>query len=137
MGIEFTFTPERADIDFLTQKINDETPQFGSAYPFSFFLRDKHNHIVAGCNGSVVYGAIYTDQLWVDPRHRNGGLGRVLMERVHDYGREVGCTMATVVTMSFQGAQSFYEKLGYSIDFKREGYVNGSSLLCLKKVLST
>jgi GNAT superfamily N-acetyltransferase len=79
MGIEFTLTPDSADIDFLTQKINTETPKFGSAYPFAFFLRDKHNHIVAGCNGSVVFGAIYTDQLWVDPKHRNAGLGRVLM----------------------------------------------------------
>jgi hypothetical protein len=69
MKIEHISSPESADIDFLTQKINAETPKFGSAYPLAFFLRDKHNHIVAGCNGSIVYGAIYTDQLWVDPSH--------------------------------------------------------------------
>jgi hypothetical protein len=58
------------NIDFLTEKINEETLQFGSAYPFAFFIRDEKGKIIAGCNGSVVYGAIYTDQLWVAPNHR-------------------------------------------------------------------
>ena len=137
MSIEFTATPDSADINFLTQKIDAETPEFGPVYPFGFFLRDENNHIVAGCNGFVIYGAIYTDQLWVDHRYRNTGLGRVLMEQVHDYGREIGCTMATVATMSFQGAQEFYERLGYEVDFERKGYVNGSSCLFLKKELIT
>jgi len=59
----------------------------------------------------------------------------MLMERVHDYGREVGCTLATVATMSFQGVQSFYEKLGYEVDFERKGYANGSSCLFMKKLI--
>jgi GNAT superfamily N-acetyltransferase len=80
--------------------------------PFAFFIRDEKNQIIAGCNGSVIFGSIYTDQLWVHPDHRKNGLGHQLMEAVHDYGRRSGCSMATVATMSFQGAKSFYEKLG-------------------------
>lgn len=34
MNIEHACTPAAADIDFLTQKINQETPDFGSAHPF-------------------------------------------------------------------------------------------------------
>ena len=59
MNIEYTSTPASADIDFLTQKINQETPEFGEAHPFAFFIRDEKNQIIAGCNGSVIFVSIY------------------------------------------------------------------------------
>ena len=135
MNIEFTAIPASADIDFLTQQINLETPEFGEAHPFAFFLRDEKNSIIAGCNGSVIFGSIYTDQLWVHPAHRKNGLGHKLMEAVHDYGRKLGCSMATVATMSFQGARAFYEKLGYASDFARPGYARGSSCIFMRQEL--
>jgi GNAT superfamily N-acetyltransferase len=135
MKIEYTSTPASVDIDFLTQKINQETPEFGEAYLFSFFVRDENNQIIAGCNGSVIFGSIYTDQLWVHPGSRKNGLGHQLMEAVHDYGRKSGCSMATVATMSFQGAKAFYKKLGYLVDFERAGYTQGSSCIFMKKEL--
>ncbi len=133
--IEFTKSPIATDIDFLTQKINQETPEFGEAHPFAFFLRDEHNQIIAGCNGSVIFGSIYTDQLWVHPDHRKSGLGHKLMMQVHDYGRKSECSVATVATMSFQGAKLFYEKLGYVVDFERLGYTRNSSCSFLKRSL--
>ncbi len=135
MNIEFRSTPASADIDFLTQKINQETAAFGEAHPFAFFIRDEQNQIVAGCNGSLIFGTIYTDQLWVEPAHRKNGLGNQLMEAVHDYGRRSGCSMATVATMSFQGALGFYEKLGYVSDFARLGYRQNSSCHFMGKEL--
>lgn len=135
MNLEHTSTPASADIDFLTQKINQETPEFGEAHPFAFFIRDEKNHIIAGCNGSVIFGNIYTDQLWVHPAHRKNGLGHKLMEAVHDYGLRSGCRIATVATMSFQGAKAFYEKLGYVTDFERQGYTQNSSCIFLKRSL--
>ena len=135
VNIQHTSTPASEDIDFLTQKINQETPDFGSAHPFAFFVRDEHNQIIAGCNGSVIFGSMYTDQLWVHPDHRKKGLGHKLMEAVHDYGRKSGCAMATVATMSFQGAKAFYEKLGYVSDFERQGYTQNSSCIFLKRSL--
>ncbi len=135
VNIQYTSTPASADIDFLNQKINQETPEFGKAHHFAFFIRDEKNQIIAGCNGSVSFGSIYTDQLWVHPAHRKKGLGHQLMEAVHDYGRKSGCTMATVATMSFQGAQSFYEKLGYVVDFERQGCTQNSSCIMLKRSL--
>jgi hypothetical protein len=38
MNIEHTTSPSSTDIDFLTQKINEETPDFGAAHPFAFFI---------------------------------------------------------------------------------------------------
>ena len=43
MKIEYTSTPESTETNFLTQKINKEAPEFGVAYPFAFFIRDKNN----------------------------------------------------------------------------------------------
>jgi GNAT superfamily N-acetyltransferase len=131
--VEFHAEPSSNDIDFLTQRINVEKKEFGAAYPFAFLMRNEQGVIVAGCNGSVIFGVIYTDQLWVHPDYRKTGLGSKLMGQVHEYALKKGCTMATVATMSFQGAQKFYEKLGYIVDFTREGYAYGSSILYMKK----
>lgn len=135
MKIEQTNTPQSDDIDFLTQKINAETPQFGQASPFAFFIRDDHESIIAGCNGSIIFGVIYTDQLWVAEDYRGQGLGRKLMNKVNHYARELNCTMATVNTMDFQNARAFYEGLGYECDFARSGYAADSSMIFLKRSL--
>ena len=100
---------------------------------FSFFTRDDDNHIIAGANGYVIYGVIYTDQLWVDRAYRNQGLARVLMEKVHQFGLTEGCRKASVSTMSFQKARDFYEKLGYQVNFERTGHVNESSCYFMSK----
>jgi GNAT superfamily N-acetyltransferase len=135
MEIDFTRSPKASDVEFLTQKINAETPAYGAAYPFAFFIRDDENTIIAGANGFVIYGKIYSDQLWVDPAFRNQGLAGELMEKIHQFGRHEECTMASVSTMSFQKAKDFYEKLGYQIDFERHGHVNESSCFFMSKKL--
>ena len=135
MKIEFTTSPKLKDISCLTDGINNETPEYDFAKPFGFFVRDENGRIIAGANGVTVYGSIYTDQLWVDVDHRNQGLGRQLMEKVHELGRSSGCSLATLVTMDFQGAIHFYKKLGYIIDFERNGYVNNSKTIFMKKSL--
>lgn len=134
MKIEFTSSPDEEEINFLTQKINEETPDKKGASSYAFFIRNKER-IIAGCNGSLLYGALYIDQLWVDPDYRKQGLARDLIERAHQYGREMGCTFATLNTLSFQNARKFYEKLGYECDFERSGHVDGSKLFFLKKPL--
>lgn len=133
--IEYTKNPATSDIDFLTKQINQETSEYGEAYPFAFFIRDDTAEIIAGANGFVIYGAIYTDQLWVDKDYRGQGFAKKIMDKVHEFGKLEGCKIATVQTMSFQGAQSFYEKLGYVQDFKRTGYINGSNCIFMRKPL--
>ena len=122
MHVEFTTSPSSADIDFITQKINEEITDFGTATPFAFFIRNEDGGIIAGCNGSIIFGCIYTDQLWVDKNYRHKKIGKKLMEAVHDYGNNAECRIATVNTMNFQNAKEFYEKLGYVVDFERSGY---------------
>ena len=136
MNIELDYSPNAKDIEFLTTKINEETKEeYGSNFPFAFFIRNQDDQIIAGCNGYIIFGCIYTDQLWVDPDYRNQGLAKSLMEKVHEYGRKQGCNMATICTMSFQNAVNFYKKLEYKVDFERQGYVKDASCLFLRKDL--
>lgn len=135
MKIEFTSNPNSADINFLTKMIDNETPNLPKVSSLAFFIRDDSNNIIAGCNCFMIYGSIYTDQLWVHPEHRKLGLGKKLIESVHDYGKSNGCTTASLTTMSFQNAISFYQKLGYNIDFEMPGYADGALRLFLSKKL--
>ena len=116
MNIESTQNPRSKDIDFLTTKINEETQQFGEASPFGFFVKDDDENIIAGANGFILYGSVYTDQLWVSKEHREKGLAKQIMMNIHDLGRKHDCHIATIQTMEFQSAAEFYKKLGYIID---------------------
>lgn len=138
MDFKITTDLKSSDVDFLTRKINDEAKSQGiteEAYCFGIFIRDDQGEIIAGANGSVIYGAIYTDQLWVHPEHRGQGLGQRLMAEIHRYGQLQGCKMATVATMDFQNAQGFYERLGYVCDYERSGYFNNHTSMFLVKNL--
>ncbi len=135
MKIEHTLSPEIKDIEFLSQKINEESPNKRNSHSFAFFIRDNKGIIIAGCNGFAIFGCIYTDQLWVHSDHRKLGFGKKLLEEVEKYGKKIGCSMATVSTMSFQNALNFYKKLGYSPDFERSGYVDGATCIFLRKNL--
>ncbi|KTD19419.1 GNAT family N-acetyltransferase [Legionella israelensis] len=133
--IEFINQPAPSDVELLTKKINEETAEFGEAHPFAFLIRDNEKHIIAGANGFVIYGTVYTDQLWVDPKYRNQGLAKQIMDKVHEFGRLEGCKVATIQTMSFQNAVRFYKNLGYVPDFKRYGYVDNSYCIFMRKEL--
>lgn len=135
MNLEYTKNPATSDIDFLTKQINQENSKYGEAYPFAFFMRDDDSKIIAGANGFVLYGKIYTDQLWVDKQYRKQGIASKLMEKVHELVKEKNCTMARISTMSFQKAIKFYEKLGYEKDFERFGHIKSSSCIFMRKAL--
>ncbi|MCK4934450.1 MAG: GNAT family N-acetyltransferase [Simkaniaceae bacterium] len=135
-GIDFDLSenPSQNGVDFLTQKINESTVGYGKAYSFAIFARDRNGNLIGGLNGSVIYHMIYTDQLWVDMQYRKQGVGKQLMERVHSYGKGKKCSLAMVATMSFQ-APIFYQKIGYSVEFSKEGFGNAGTYLLLSKKL--
>lgn len=135
MKIEHTSSPNSEDIEFLAQKIDEETSNHEIATPFAFFIRDDSGLIIAGCSGETMFKVIHTNQLWVNPNYRKQGLGKKLMEHVHAHGLHMGCHMATVLTMSFQNARIFYENIGYKCDLERAGYDIKSSCFFLRRLL--
>jgi ribosomal protein S18 acetylase RimI-like enzyme len=62
------------------------------------------------------------------------GLARQLMEHALNFGKNRGCAFAFVETLSFQ-SPVFYQKLGFDIELKRDGYAGGASFYYLRKDL--
>lgn len=102
--------------------------------PFGFFLKDDSGQVVGGVMGARMFGSLHTDILWVDEKLRGQGWGTKLMAEAESLGRSSGCTFATVSTMDWE-ALSFYQRLGYTIEFTRSGYVHNSTMYLLRKSL--
>ncbi|MBX3719542.1 MAG: GNAT family N-acetyltransferase [Parachlamydiales bacterium] len=80
------------------------------------------------------WGQLHIKYLYVEEDCRGLGYATSLMQRALEYGKQRGCRFAFVETMSFQ-APEFYQKLGFSIDFKRDGFDAGTSFYYLRKIL--
>jgi ribosomal protein S18 acetylase RimI-like enzyme len=102
--------------------------------PFSFFVKDQTGKIHAGAIGITYYGCLYVDLLWVEKPLRKAGWGSKLIREAEKIGHERACTFATVNTMDWE-ALAFYQKLGYQIEFTREGYIHNSKKFMLRKPL--
>ena len=72
--------------------------------------------------------------LWLKDELRKQGLGKKLMMEAEKIGYERRCTFSTVDTMDWE-ALSFYQKLGYSIEFVRKGFERESKMYMLRKEL--
>lgn len=105
-----------------------------SIRPFSIFIKDQKEQVLGGASGTLFYGSLYVDSLWVDETLRNQGWGKKLMYEAGKIGREHGALFVTLNTMDWE-ALPFYQKLGYSIEFTREGYEKGSKMFMLRKNL--
>ena len=136
--LSYTAHPKKKEIEVLTAGLNEDVEACGikeKRESFGFFLRDKDGVIVAGCNGFFIFGSIYVDKLWVSKIYRKKGLGKRLLYKIHALGKEKGCKISTLFTMNFQGAEEFYEKIGYTTYFRHSGYVGNSQCLFMVKDL--
>jgi len=102
--------------------------------PFAFFIKDARKAILAGVKGVSLYGCLYVDMLWVGPDMRHKGLGSQLIDACEKLGLERHCTFVSLTTMDWE-ALPFYQKLGYEIEFVREGYEKNSKMYLLRKSL--
>jgi GNAT superfamily N-acetyltransferase len=101
---------------------------------FGFFVRDDAEYIKGGCSGYLFYGCLMVDLLWVDESIRNQGYGTSLMLAAENLARQKQCRFMTVNTMDFE-APKFYQKLGFFIEFEREGYEKDAIFYFLRKNL--
>ena len=102
--------------------------------PFSVFIKDQKQNVFGGISGTTFYGSLYIDSLWIASALRHQGWGTKLMQEAEKIGKERGARFATVNTMDWE-ALPFYKKLGYSIEFTREGYDKNSKMYMLRKAL--
>lgn len=102
--------------------------------PFSIFIKDQEENVLGGVSGTSFYGSLYVDSLWVHKALRHQGWGAKLMHEAEAIGKERGAQFVTLNTMDWE-ALPFYQKLGYSIEFMREGYSKDSKMFMLRKNL--
>ena len=136
-NIEPKHDPSKEDIAVLMDGLHQEAFKAKGLKPsesFAFFVRDENNKIVAGVSGVSDFGCQHIDLLWVVPDLRGQGWGTKLMKLSEDFGRERKCSFATVNTMDWE-ALPFYQKLGFSVEFMRDGYDKGSKFYFLRKSL--
>jgi ribosomal protein S18 acetylase RimI-like enzyme len=91
-------------------------------------------NILGGVSGTTFYGSLHVDGLWITPSLRHQRWGTKLMQEVEQIGKRRGAKFATLNTMDWE-ALPFYEKLGYSIEFTRQGYEKSSKMFMLRKNL--
>ncbi|XVN42916.1 MAG: GNAT family N-acetyltransferase [Candidatus Rickettsia vulgarisii] len=102
--------------------------------PFSFSIIDQDKNFIAGIKGRSFYGELHISLLWVSENHRAKNYGKILMEKTEELAIKRNCQFMAVMTMDWQ-ARPFYEKLGFELEFTREGYDNNSKAYYLKKNL--
>lgn len=101
---------------------------------FSFSCLDKDKNFVAGIKGTLIYGCLCVDTLWVSEDFRGQNYGTLLMSKAENLERERNCNFMNLCTTDWQ-AKPFYEKLGFKLEFVRSGYDKDSELYYLKKDL--
>ncbi|MFI4938538.1 MAG: GNAT family N-acetyltransferase [Candidatus Berkiellales bacterium] len=139
MSYEITFVenPDPKDVQVLNEGIMAYAKQikgFGPMRFFCFFIRDKNNQIVGGCNCDMFYGCFYIGSLWVSELMRGQGYGTRLMLSAEELAKEQNCNFIAVNTMNWE-ALDFYKKLGYLVEFERKGYIGNSIFYFLRKDL--
>lgn len=129
--------PIQEDEQVLFEGIADEAAlkkNMDRITPFAIFIKDPQGVVVGGVNGFSCYGCLYVDMLWLKAELRKKGLGKNLMLEAEKIGRKRRCTFSTVDTMDWE-ALPFYERLGYSVEFIREGFEKESKMYMLRKRL--
>lgn len=102
--------------------------------PFSVFIKDQKQNVLGGVSGTTFYGSLNVDSLWIAPYLRHQGWGTRLIHEAEKIGKDRGAKFVTVNTMDWE-ALPFYKKLGYSVEFTREGYDKNSKMFVLRKAL--
>ena len=135
--ISFEINPNPKDVAILERGIAAGAlgkAGHNSSDRFAFFIRGDNNEVLGGCHGEIWCGCLHIHQLWVEEGIRGAGYGAKLMLSAENLGTEKGCTFAAANTMA-RDVVSFYQELGYEIEFERKGYLNGSVLYFMRRNL--
>lgn len=115
-------------IDFNAGHTGGETPR-----DLVVTVRDEADRIVGGLVGDTYVGWLQVHALWVDEPARKRGIGRAILVKAEEEGLRRGCQRVFLETLSFQ-ALAFYQKLGYVVQHRLEGFPPGGARYALTKV---
>ena len=107
-----------------------DTPRY-----FLITVRDQGGQVVGGLMGAVYLGWTQVNAVWLPDALRGQGVGTRLMALAEQLARERGCPRVFLETLSFQ-ALPFYEKLGYQVVSRIDGFPPGGTRYALTKILA-
>ena len=131
-------TPNGADMGvvikqltaFNASKADGETPDY-----LFIAVRDEAGAIQGGLVGGTYLGWLSVQAVSIDESLRGQGIGRRIMKLAEDEAVRRGCPRVFLETLSFQ-ALPFYEKLGYVVHSKLDGFPIGGARYALTKMLA-
>jgi ribosomal protein S18 acetylase RimI-like enzyme len=88
--------------------------------------------VVGGASGASHWGWCYIRQIWVDGAFRRAGVGRRLLAEIDGLARTRGCEGVYVDTFD-AGAVRFYERAGFVVCGRIEGFPAGFARVFLQK----
>jgi GNAT superfamily N-acetyltransferase len=99
---------------------------------FAVRLHDADKQLVGGLSGTLTWGWLFIETLWVHRNQRGQGSGKLILTRAENHAVENGCHSAWLDT--FQ-SRAFYEAQGYGVFGTLEDYPVGQTRAFLKKAL--
>jgi GNAT superfamily N-acetyltransferase len=136
IGIEAAMQP--ADMGLIVRRLTEyNASQAGGETPnyLTVAARDAEGNIVGGLVGATYLGWLVVQALWVDDALRGHGHGGALLRAAEEEAVRRGCPRVFLETLSFQ-ALPFYEKLGYAVFSRLDGFPPGGARYALTKMLA-
>jgi GNAT superfamily N-acetyltransferase len=87
---------------------------------------DEDHNMIAAISGFDNFGPTEIAGLWVDERYRHQGYGKALIQKAEEWAKQKGCKALTVFTLKDWPACSWYQSLGFMVEYERQGHANGS-----------
>ena len=129
--------PAAEDIEYVSQQFRAYNDQQSGVFPskeLHLFAYDPDGQIIAGLAGSIFWGWLHVDTLWVAEPYREHGLGTDLMNQAEAEAIAMDVHQAFLESTDFQ-AVGFYKKRGYQIFAQLEDQPPGHICYYMKKIL--
>jgi len=129
--------PDPLDIEFLETQIRREASAamgLGDEVELAIFVRDA-GKVVAGISGWTWGDCCELQSLWVEPSQRGHWLGARLLAAAEAEAESRGCRQTVHFTYDFQ-ARALYERAGYELMGRVEGFPSGTDVLWYRKRLN-
>ena len=129
--------PDPLDLEVLETKIRREASAamgLGDEVDLAIFVRDAGT-VVAGISGWTWGDCCELQSLWVEPSLRGRGMATRLLAAAEAAAAARGCSQTVHFTWDFQ-ARALYERNGYQLVGRVEGFPLGTDVLWYHKRLS-
>ena len=137
MELDVENNPDPRDLEFLETQIRREASTamgLGDEAELAIFVRDA-GRIVAGITGWTWGDCCELQSLWVEPSLRGRWLGTRLLAAAEAEAAARGCSQTVHFTYAFQAGR-LYERSGYELAGRVEGFPSGTDVLWYRKRLN-